>query len=267
MRVAGSLVLCASLLCGGTALAQTSPFVGHWEGSEENCSIKGDIALDITQTPDGSLRPKMHAAGVGTLDDGWIVGDTLTLNWSNFLSHVTFTGKFVSLQKIEGTYHESITGEDCTWSATNQTPPSQAVMARTVDVATPPAPVQTTAAPPAPPTVEASLSPPAPVHQAPSELDVWKAQAEQDRQRLAPRLNADAKAQAIKQFCAYAPDQVACAARIGAAYDFLAHNEFATLTIVSGNKAVPLPASEPAAGLPSYYDVYQIHAFLMRDTR
>jgi len=100
-----------------------------------------------------------------------------------------------------------------------------------------------------------------------TQLDIWQQEAERDRQKLAPHLGGDAKNEAIKQSCTYAPDMNACAARIGDAYEYLVSNKYATLTIASGNKAVSLPAMAPAGSMPSYYDVYQVYAFLTRAAR
>jgi hypothetical protein len=100
---------------------------------------------------------------------------------------------------------------------------------------------------------------------APTQLDLWKQHADADRKKLDAHVGPQSKDAAVGQFCAFAPDREACAARIANAFDFLMKNAFATLTIASKNKAVSLPAMEPAAGLPSYYDVYQIYMFLTRD--
>jgi hypothetical protein len=100
---------------------------------------------------------------------------------------------------------------------------------------------------------------------APTELDLWKLHAERDRKKLADRLAPTARDDSIKQFCQYAPDQTQCAAKIGQAFDFLVQSTFSTLTIASKNRAVPLPPTQPANGLPSYYDVYQVYMFLTRD--
>jgi len=86
-----------------------------------------------------------------------------------------------------------------------------------------------------------------------------------DRDKLKAHLAADSKQKAIAQFCQYSPDQSACSSRVGQAYDFLTTSAFATLTIASKNKAASLPPMEPAAGLPSFYDVFQIYMFLTHD--
>jgi len=75
----------------------------------------------------------------------------------------------------------------------------------------------------------------------------------------------DSKRQSVQQFCAYSPDPSPCAARIGAAYDYLVNSAFSTLAIASRNIAAPLPPTEPSNGLPSYYDLYQVYMFITRD--
>lgn len=236
-----------------------SPFVGHWEGTEHCDSGDRNIALDIAAT-DSGIEATMKAGGIGTLTDATFSGDTITITWTNFMSHVTFKGKFVSLERVEGTYHESITGEDCTWFAVNQTPQARAAMPETASapqaLSSPQQQVASVAAP-------TNAAPNAP--SAPSQLNVWKQHADADKKKLAAHLSPDAKQKAVAQFCQFAPDEEACTARIGGAYDFLATSPFATLAIASKNKAAALPAMQPVAGLPSFYDVYQIYMFLTRD--
>lgn len=252
MRTIAAMVVAFAVLAA-PAFAQTSgsPFVGHWVGNEHCSYGDGPIVLDIELSSDGGLTARMTAAGVGTLNDATFSGDTITMTWTNFVSHVTFVGKFVSPGRVEGTYHESITGEDCTWYAVNQTPSLQSASPQEVAAAPAASPP-----PPASPTAE----------HAPGQVDPLTARADQDRTKLNAHLAPDTRNRAIKQFCEFAPDQEACAARIGQAFDYLTHSAFATLTIASRNKAAPLPAMEPAAGLPSYYDVYQIYMFVTRDT-
>jgi hypothetical protein len=198
------------------------------------------------------------------------------MNWSNFISHVTFTGRFVSPARVEGTYHESITGEDCTWDATNASPQAQALAAvmRPVANGSPPSGAKPASSAPH---QSSSNEPPPPPDPTPETLarwnevarstQAWKAEAEADTAKLLAHQGPEAKSQAIRQFCAYAPDQNECAARIGDAYEYLMHNAFGTMNIASHNKAMPLPAMQPAAGEPSYYDVYQVFAFLTRSER
>jgi hypothetical protein len=263
MRVIAVLL---PIFVAGAAAAQTSPFVGHWDGTQHCSTGERSVSLDIVQTADGFITPTMKAGGVGTISDGRVVGDTITMNWSNFLSHVTFKGRFVSPARVEGTYHESITGEDCTWEATNASPQAQALAVVMLPAAAPAAPAPQGAPSSAAPMREAAISPQA-APRVPTELERWKAEAEADRAKLSAHQGAEAKASAVAQFCAYAPEQAACAARIGEAYEFLMHNAYATLTIASRNKVVSLPEMQPAAGMPSYYDVYQVFAFLTRSER
>lgn len=261
MRAVLFAVAALAVLAGpAPAQISTSPFVGHWVGSEHCSYGDGSIVLDIEQTSDGALSTIMKAAGVGTLHDAIFSGDTITMNWTNFISRVVFVGKFVSPERVEGTYTESVMGETCTWFAVNQTPSLQPQQP-----SQPQQPAAHAAPMAASPTVEPAPSSQT-VQQAPSETDMLKARADRDRAKLKAHLGSDTRAQAIKQFCEFAPDQAACSARIGRAFDYLTESAFATLTIASRNKAAPLPAMEPAAGLPSYYDVYQIYMFVTRDT-
>jgi hypothetical protein len=258
MRVMACLVA-GVLALAPAAEAQTiaSPFVGHWVGNEDCSYGKGEIVLDISAT-DSGVEATMRAAGIGTLHDATFSGDTITMTWTNFMSHVTFSGKFVSLDRVEGTYHESITGEDCTWFAVNQTPQAGALMPQGAS-----APPAAASAPQVALPAPATSSPSTPA--TPNLLDVWKQHADADKQKLAAQLAPDAKDRAVKQFCEFSPDQGACAARIGQAFDFLTTSSFATLAIASKNKAASLPPMQPAAGLPSLYDVYQIYMFLTHD--
>jgi hypothetical protein len=242
------------------AQTSTSPFVGHWVGNEHCSYGDGAIVLDIEQASDGSMSATMKAAGVGTLHDATFSGDTITMHWSNFISRVVFVGKFVSLERVEGTYTESVMGETCTWFAVNQTPslqPQQSTLPQQPAAQAAPMVASPTVAPE--PNAQTA-------QEASGEPDLLKARADQDRAKLKAHLGSDTRAQAIKQFCEFAPDQAACSARIGRAFDYLTESAFATLTIASRNKAAPLPAMEPAAGLPSYYDVYQVYMFVTRDT-
>src|SRR5215469_860926 len=158
---ATAVLLPVFVALSGVAAAQTSPFLGHWDGMQHCSTGERSVSLDIAQGADGFLTTTMKAGGVGTISDGRIVGDTITMNWSNFLSHVTFTGRFVSPARVEGTYHESITGEDCTWEATNASPQSQALAEMMTPAAAPtPAPAAPAQAAPA------SASPPPPMRQA-----------------------------------------------------------------------------------------------------
>lgn len=254
MRVA-ALALTAMATLAGPAAAQdaVSPFVGHWVGEKKCDSGTAAVVLDIEAPSDNSVVLTMRAEGVGTLSDGSLHGDRITLTWSNFLSHVTFEGRFVSAERVEGRYHESLTGEDCTWYAQNQSAAPAATSAETS--------VQPAAVPP--PATSAPSAAPAPA--APTEQDLWKKQADDDREKLKRRLGPTSRDDAIRQFCQFSPDQAGCAARIGRAYDFLVQSAFATLIIASKNRQVPLPPTEPAHGLPSYVDVYQVFMFLTRE--
>jgi len=249
-----------------TAQITLSPFVGHWVGSRHCSDGDSPIDLDIEQSSDGGMTISMKAAGVGKIGGGTINGDSITLTWTNFLSRVEFVGRFTSAQQIEGTYRESITGNSCPWTATNESPPSQSqTITATADTpkAAPNAPATEMAA--ATPKASQEVQPEAPPR-ARTQSEIWKEHADLDRQKLNEHLGADAKNLAIKQFCEYAPDQTVCAARVGSAYDFLAESALATLAIASKNMAASLPSNDPANGLPSYYDVYQIYMFLTHDS-
>jgi len=264
MRFVPTLAVVAVFAGPAAAQQMASPFVGHWVGSERCSFGEGQIVLDIAQEPEGGVSTTMKVSGVGTLHDATFNGDTITMTWSNFLSHVTLTGKFVSLQRVEGRYHESLTGEDCPWFAENQTPRAGMALpdaAAAPSQTEPPAPSGS-----APPNVPVTLAANLPASRPSSQLDLWKAHAEQDREKLRTHLAADSKTRAIAQFCQFAPDQAACGARIAHAFEFLTTSPFATLAVASKNKSASLPPMEPAAGLPSFYDVYQVYMFLTHDS-
>ncbi|MGA7675872.1 MAG: hypothetical protein WCA78_12615 [Rhizomicrobium sp.] len=89
-------------------------FVGSWSG-ETKCRVGTmPLTLTVTRKPDGSYAVSGTARGLGFSRETF-QGDSVTLVYVSVMDEVTYSGRLVSPDRIEGTIS---TNSNCTWYMT-----------------------------------------------------------------------------------------------------------------------------------------------------
>lgn len=104
----------------GTPAAQRSAFIGTWAianrcswGSSRHSVRIDDVSATGELTAGGNF-------GNCSFDEGYVEGDIITMDCSNWLNRVRYRGKLVSPVRIDGTYTQSTSSETCSWTARKQ---------------------------------------------------------------------------------------------------------------------------------------------------